>query len=102
MRDVLSVSDHLKGFGQAAGIERRIVAEVGAGGPRAQAFVHDPLRGSPVQDTLAPGIIGPTEAVQQGVQIAVAVNGDAQHLALDASVESFGCIPRRLRRKFRP
>src|SRR4051794_34992674 len=44
MRDVLGASDHLESFGQSAGIERRIVAGVGAGGHRAQAFVHDPLR----------------------------------------------------------
>src|SRR4051812_35211559 len=44
MRDVLGASDHLESFGQSARIERRIVAGVGAGGHRAQAFVHDPLR----------------------------------------------------------
>src|SRR3954467_13602408 len=44
MRDVLGASDHLESFGQSAGIERRIVTGVGAGGHRAQAFVHDPLR----------------------------------------------------------
>src|SRR4051794_11590536 len=88
MRDALGASDHLESFGQAAGIERRIVAGGGAGGHRAQAFVHDPLRGSPLQDTLAPGIIGPIEALQQGFQVAVAGDRDAQHLALDASVEA--------------
>src|SRR3954469_9613034 len=36
MRDVLGVSDHLKGFGQAAGIERRVVTAIGAVGGRAQ------------------------------------------------------------------
>src|SRR5829696_3299574 len=86
MRDVLGASDDLKGFGQSARIERRIVAGVGAGGPRAQAFVHDPLRGSPVQDTLAPGIIGPIEAVPQGLQVAVAGDRDAQHLPLHTPI----------------
>src|SRR3954453_1479625 len=44
MRDVLGVSDHLKGFGQAAGIERRVVTAVGAVGSRAQALTHDHVR----------------------------------------------------------
>src|SRR3954452_21026987 len=44
MRDVLGASDNLEGFGQSARIERRIVTGVGAGGHRAQAFLHDHLR----------------------------------------------------------
>src|SRR3954462_163983 len=83
MRDVFGASDNLEGFGQSARIERRIVTGGGAGGDRAQAVVHDPLRGSPFQDTLAPGIIGLIEAVQQGLQVAVAGHRDAQHLALN-------------------
>ena len=43
MRDVLSVSDHLKGLGQAAGIERRVVVAVGAGWGCAEALAHDRL-----------------------------------------------------------
>ena len=43
MRDVLGARDDLKGLGQNAGIERRIVVGVGASGQRAQAFVHDDL-----------------------------------------------------------
>src|SRR3954465_11587250 len=43
MRNVLGVSDHLKGFGQAAGIEGWIVPGVGAGRERAEALGHDPL-----------------------------------------------------------
>ena len=33
--------DDLKGFGQAAWIERRVVTAVGAGGRRAQALTHE-------------------------------------------------------------
>src|SRR5215218_6981176 len=77
MRDVLGTSDDLQGLGQDAGIERRVVIAVGAGWGCAEALAHDPLRGSPVQDTLAPGIIGPIEALQQGLQVAVAGHRDA-------------------------
>src|SRR3954471_7185588 len=44
MRDVLGTSDHLKGFGQAAGIERRVVTAIGAVGGRAQALTYDHVR----------------------------------------------------------
>ena len=44
MRDVLCTSDHLKGFGQATGIERRVVTAIGAVGGRAQALTHDHVR----------------------------------------------------------
>ena len=42
MRDVLGASDHLKGLGQAAGIEWRIVTGVRVGGERGEALGHDP------------------------------------------------------------
>ena len=41
MRDVFGARDNLKGFGQAAGMERRIVIGVGWG--CAEALAHDPL-----------------------------------------------------------
>src|SRR3954471_3590514 len=88
MRDVLGTSDHVKGFGQATGIERRVLTAIGAVGGRAQALTHDHVRGSPLQDALAAGIVGLVEAVQQGFQIAVAGDCNAQHLPLDTPVEA--------------
>src|SRR3954449_11477178 len=44
MRDVLGTSDHVKGFGQATGIERRVVTAIGAVGGRAQALTYDHVR----------------------------------------------------------
>src|SRR3954451_3726953 len=89
MRDVLGASDHLKRLGQAAGIEWRIVTGVSVGGEHSQALGHDPLRGSALEHALATSVVGLIEAAQQGLQILVAGNRDAQHLALDASVEAF-------------
>jgi hypothetical protein len=43
MRDVLGARDDLKGLGQAAGIERRVVAAVDARWGCAEALAHDPL-----------------------------------------------------------
>src|SRR3712207_4067356 len=40
-RDVLGAGNDLKGLGQAAGIEWRVVTAVGAGGRRAQALTHE-------------------------------------------------------------
>src|SRR3954453_17268510 len=88
MRDVLCTSDHLKSLGQAAGIEWRVVTAVGEVGSRAQALAHDHVRGSPLQDALTAGIVGLVEAVQQGFQIAVAGDCNAQHLPLDPPVEA--------------
>src|SRR3954464_8462373 len=89
MRDVLGASDHLKRLGQAAGIEWRIVTGVSVGGEHSQALGHDPLRGSALEHALATSVVGLIEAAQQGLQILVAGHRDAQHLALDASVEAF-------------
>ena len=44
MRDVLGMSDHLQGLGQAAGIERRVVMAVSAGWGCAEALAHDYVR----------------------------------------------------------
>ena len=41
MRNVLGKTDHLKGFGQDAGIERRIVTGISVGCGCAEALVHD-------------------------------------------------------------
>src|SRR3954466_7217470 len=76
MRDVLSARDHLKGLGQAAGIERRIVIGVGASGQRTQAFVHDPLGGSALEDALPSSLVGLVDAAQQDLQIAMAGDRD--------------------------
>ena len=76
MRDVLSARDDLKGLGQAAGIERRIVIGVGASGQRTQAFVHDHLGGSALEDALPSSIVGLVEAAQQDLQIAMAGDRD--------------------------
>ena len=43
MQDVLGARDDLKGLGQAAGIERRVVIAVGAGRGCAEALAHDNL-----------------------------------------------------------
>src|SRR3954468_5097720 len=76
MRDVLSARDHLKGLGQAAGIERRIVIGVGASGQRTQAFVPDPLGGSALEDALPSSLVGLVDAAQQDLQIAMAGDRD--------------------------
>ena len=47
-----------------------------------------PLRGSALQDPLASSIVGLVEALQQGLEIAVAGHRDPEHLGLDASVEA--------------
>src|SRR4051812_35979283 len=78
MRDVLGASDHLKGLGQAAGIEWRIVTGARVGGERGEALGHDPLRGSALEHTLPTSVVGRIEAVQQGFQILVAGHRDAQ------------------------
>jgi len=43
IRDVLGAREDLKGLGQAAGIERRVVMAVGAGWGCAEALAHDRL-----------------------------------------------------------
>ena len=88
MRDVLGTSDHLKGFGQATGIERRVVTAIGAVGAALRRSRTTISGDRPFRHALAAGIVGLVEAVQQGFEIAVAGDCDAQHLALDPSVEA--------------
>ena len=77
MRDVLGARDDLKGLGQAAGIERRVVMAVDARWGCAEALAHDPLGCAALEHALAAGIVGLIEAPQQDLQIAVAGHRDA-------------------------
>src|SRR5215211_3166858 len=88
MRDVRGARDDLKGLGQAAGIERRVVMAVDARWGCAEALAHGPLGCAALEHALAAGIVGLIEAPQQDLQIAVAGNRDAQHLPLHPPVEA--------------
>src|SRR3712207_3364189 len=53
-----------------------------------QALADDLLGRAAAQDALAAGVVGGVEARQQALEVAVARDGDAQHLALDPAVEA--------------
>lgn len=55
-----------------------------------QALADDLLGWSAVQHALPAGVVGPIEAREQPLQVAVAGDGDADHLALDPAVEALG------------
>ena len=49
---------------------------------------HRLVRGDPAQHPLSSGIVGAVEALEQGLEICMAVDRDAEHLALHPSVEA--------------
>src|SRR4051794_24375857 len=53
-----------------------------------QALADDLLGRAAVQHALAAGVVGLVEAGQQSLEVAVAGDGDAEHLALDPAVEA--------------
>ncbi|WP_410055174.1 hypothetical protein [Microvirga sp. Mcv34] len=81
------MSDDLEGLGQGTWIGRLEVAvgELRLGG---QAAAHNLIRGSPLQHALASSVVGLVEALEQRLQIPMAVDGDAEHLALHPAVEA--------------
>ena len=88
LRDLLGTLDHEHGPGQDARIGRRAVAGVGEAPVLRQALADDLLRRAPVQDPLPAGVVGLVEALEQSLQVAVAGDGDAEHLPLHATVEA--------------
>jgi hypothetical protein len=55
-----------------------------------EAFGDDLVGGPAVEHALAAGVVGGIEAAQQPLEVAVGVDGDAQHLAANAAVEALG------------
>ena len=82
MRDVLGGFDDREGLGQDARIGGRFIASAVQPGIALEPSSDRLVRGNAAQHALAPGVAGVVEAVQQGLEIAVAVDGDAEHLAL--------------------
>src|SRR5215212_3797758 len=87
MRDLLGGRDNLEGLGQGVWIGR-LRALVGKLRLSHQTAPHNLVRGSPIQHALPSPVVGLIEALEQGLQILMAVNGDAQHLALHPTVEA--------------
>ena len=83
------MSDDLERLGQGAWI-RRLEAPVGEFRLGLQAPLHDLLGGSPLQHALASPVVGLVEAVEQRLEITMAGDRDAQHLALHPPVEALG------------
>ncbi len=51
-------------------------------------FSHRLVRGDPAEHPLASGIVGLVEALEQGLEVPMAVDGDPQHLTLHTPVET--------------
>src|SRR3954462_8045535 len=88
LRDVLGPLDHEHRPGEGARIEPRAVAGIGEAPVLRQALADDLLRRAPVQHPLAAGVAGLVEALEQSLEVAVAGDGDAEHLPLHATVEA--------------
>ena len=56
--------------------------------PGLEALGDDLIRRLAVQHALAPGVVGGVEAAQRMLEVAVGMDGDAQHLAPDPAVEA--------------
>ena len=87
MRDLLGMSDDLERLGQRVWI-RRLEAPVGEFRLGLQAPLYDLLGGSPLQHALASPIVGLVEAFEQRLEIPMAIDRDAEHLALHPPVEA--------------
>ena len=89
MRDLLGGSDHEEGFGQDTRIRGRLVAHVGQLWVRFHPLSHRLVRGDPAKHPLTSGIVSAVEALEQGLEVRMAVDRNAEHLALHAAVEAF-------------
>src|SRR5215217_5665396 len=87
MRDLLGDGDDLERLGQSEWIGR-LRAPVGQLRLGSQAATHDLIRCSPLQHALTSPVVSLIEALEQRLQIPMAIDGDAQHLALHAPVEA--------------
>ena len=65
-----------------------MIAGVGEALILRQALTDDLLGRAPVEDALPAGVVGRVEARQQPLEVAVAGDGDAEHLALDPPEEA--------------
>src|SRR4051794_41388465 len=88
LRDLLGTLNHEHGPGQDARIGRRAVAGVGEAPVLRQALPDDLLRRAPVQDALPAGVVGLVETLEHSLKVAVAGDGDAEHLPLHATIEA--------------
>src|SRR3954454_14479273 len=88
LRDLLGTLNHEHGPGQDARIGPRAVPGIGEAPVLRQALPDDLLRRAPVQDALPAGVVGRVEAREQSLQVAVAGDGDAEHLPLHATIEA--------------
>src|SRR5215204_4644793 len=88
MRDLLGGSDNEEGFGQDTRVGGRLIALVGELGIGLHPSAHHLIRRDALQHALAPRIIGTVEALQQDLQIRMAVDRNPQHLPLHAAVEA--------------
>ena len=61
-----------------------------------------PSAKSAAEDTVAPGVVGPIEALEQDLQVRRAAPREAEHLALNAPVEALHHPVRARRRGLRP
>src|SRR3712207_3194147 len=80
--------DDQHGLGHDARIGWWPIGGVGEAPVSRQALADDLLGRAPAQHALAAGIVGRAEAGQQALAVAVAGDGDPQHLALDPAVEA--------------
>src|SRR3954452_8671681 len=73
---------------RSGGRTDRTVAGIGEAPLLRQALADDLVGRAPVQHPLAAGVVGLTEAGEQPLEVAVAGDGDAEHLPLHATVEA--------------
>src|SRR5689334_24440985 len=88
LRDVLGTLDHEHRVREGARIERRAVAGIGEAPLLPQTLSDNHLGRAPAQHALAAGVIGLVEAGEQPLEVAVAGDGDPEHLPLHAPVEA--------------
>src|SRR3954454_15829803 len=88
MREVLGAFDHEHRPGQDARIERRAVAGIGEAPLPRQALPDDLVGRAPGPHSLPAGVVGRVKPRQQPLQVAVAGDGDPEHLPLHAPVEA--------------
>jgi SRSO17 transposase len=87
MRDVLGGCDDFQSLGQSIWM-RRLVASIDKGWLGLEATSHELLGGGAFEHALAARVVGLVEALEQGLEVAMAGDRDAQHLALHPSVEA--------------
>src|ERR671916_3166716 len=80
--------DDQHGLGHDARIGWWPISGVGEAPVSRQALADDLLGRAPAQHTLVAGVVGRAEAGQQPLEVAVAGDGDPEHLALDPAVEA--------------